>query len=81
MLIGGIYCQTMYQVLLTGLADTWSARNTWTIDQLVTKYGDIAFKISQRSPGKMKMKFKDYVSYMNIQHDEDPLYVFDDKVY
>ncbi|XP_021900784.1 F-box protein At1g78280 [Carica papaya] len=66
-------------VLLTGLADTWSARNTWTIDQLVTKYGDIAFKISQRSPGKMKMKFKDYVSYMNIQHDEDPLYVFDDK--
>lgn len=26
------------------------------------------------------MKFKDYVSYMQIQHDEDPLYVFDDKV-
>lgn len=26
------------------------------------------------------MKFKDYVSYMKVQHDEDPLYIFDDKV-
>lgn len=27
------------------------------------------------------MNFKDYVSYMQIQHDEDPLYIFDDKVF
>ncbi|KAK6277496.1 F-box domain - like 10 [Theobroma cacao] len=66
-------------VLLTGLADTWPARNTWTIDQLLLKYGDTAFKISQRTPGKVSMKFKDYVSYMKVQHDEDPLYIFDDK--
>lgn len=26
------------------------------------------------------MKFKDYVAYMNVQHDEDPLYIFDYKV-
>lgn len=26
------------------------------------------------------MKFQDYVSYMKMQHDEDPLYIFDDKV-
>ncbi|KAK7273481.1 hypothetical protein RIF29_14532 [Crotalaria pallida] len=25
------------------------------------------------------MKLKDYVSYINVQHDEDPLYVFDQK--
>lgn len=43
-------------------------------------YGDTAFKISQRSSRKITMKFKDYVSYIKVQHDEDPLYIFDDKV-
>uniref|UniRef100_A0A1D1Z0D8 F-box protein At1g78280 n=1 Tax=Anthurium amnicola TaxID=1678845 RepID=A0A1D1Z0D8_9ARAE len=66
-------------VLLTDLANTWPARNTWTIDQLVQKYGETAFRISQRSSKKITMKFKDYVSYMYHQHDEDPLYIFDDK--
>ncbi|GAB4861269.1 hypothetical protein Ancab_036430 [Ancistrocladus abbreviatus] len=66
-------------VLLTGLADTWPAKMAWTTEQLLLKYGDTAFKISQRSPHKIKMKFKDYVSYMKHQHDEDPLYIFDDK--
>lgn len=26
------------------------------------------------------MKLEDYVSYMKLQRDEDPLYIFDDKV-
>ncbi|PPS02904.1 hypothetical protein GOBAR_AA17752 [Gossypium barbadense] len=64
-------------VLLNGLADTWPARKTWTIDHLVPKYGDTTFKIS--SSLKVSMTFKDYVSYMKQQHDEDPLYIFDDK--
>ncbi|MQL99139.1 hypothetical protein Taro_031856 [Colocasia esculenta] len=66
-------------VLLTDLANTWPARHSWTIDQLVKKYGETAFRISQKSSKKISMKFKDYVSYMSHQHDEDPLYVFDDK--
>ncbi|RZC87778.1 hypothetical protein C5167_028230 [Papaver somniferum] len=66
-------------VLLTELAETWPARSSWTMDKLVKTYGDTAFKISQRSSKKVTMKFKDYVSYMNVQHDEDPLYIFDDK--
>ncbi|KAG9451442.1 hypothetical protein H6P81_011407 [Aristolochia fimbriata] len=66
-------------VLLTGLADTWPARATWTTDQLLEKYGDTPFKISQRSRKKVTMKLKDYVSYMKLQHDEDPLYIFDEK--
>ncbi|KAJ0988627.1 hypothetical protein J5N97_006983 [Dioscorea zingiberensis] len=65
-------------VLLTELADTWPARTKWTIDQLLAKYGDVTFRISQRSSKKIKMKFEDYVSYMKLQHDEDPLYIFDD---
>lgn len=70
----------MYQVLVTGLADTWPARHAWTTDQLLLNYGDTAFRISQKSAQKILMKFKDYVSYMKLQHDEDPLYIFDDKV-
>ncbi|CAA6664381.1 unnamed protein product [Spirodela intermedia] len=66
-------------VLLTDLANTWPARKTWTVDQFVEKYGETAFRISQRSSKKTTMKFKDYVSYMSCQHDEDPLYIFDDK--
>lgn len=66
-------------VLISGLADTWPARQSWTTDHLMQNYGDTAFKISQRSAKKISMKFKDYVSYINVQHDEDPLYIFDDK--
>lgn len=68
------------QVMLTGLADTWPARHKWTTDQLLLNYGDVAFKISQKSSRKITMKFKDYVTYMKVQHDEDPLYIFDEKV-
>ncbi|KAL4556455.1 hypothetical protein LXL04_039108 [Taraxacum kok-saghyz] len=66
-------------VLISGLADTWSARKTWTPEQLLDKYRDTPFRISQRSAKKLSMKFEDYVSYMQEQHDEDPLYIFDDK--
>ncbi|XP_071710088.1 lysine-specific demethylase JMJ21 [Rutidosis leptorrhynchoides] len=66
-------------VLVSGLADTWAARKTWTPEQLLEKYGDTSFRISQRSANKISMKLKDYVSYIQEQHDEDPLYIFDDK--
>ncbi|KAK4747488.1 hypothetical protein SAY87_014074 [Trapa incisa] len=66
-------------VLLKGLADTWPARTTWTIDNLLLNHGEKALRISQKSVKKMSMKLRDYVSYMNIQHDEDPLYIFEDK--
>ncbi|KAJ3673406.1 hypothetical protein LUZ60_006780 [Juncus effusus] len=66
-------------ILIADLEETWPARNKWTFEQLVLNYGDIMFRISQRSPKKILMKLKDYVSYMQVQHDEEPLYIFDDK--
>ncbi|XP_073022149.1 lysine-specific demethylase JMJ21 [Primulina eburnea] len=66
-------------VLINGLADNWPARKSWTSELLLSRYSDTKFKISQRSSKKMTMKFKDYISYMNVQHDEDPLYIFDEK--
>lgn len=68
------------QVLISGLSDNWPARKSWTTEQLSAKYGDAKFRLSQRSSQKITMKFKDYLSYMQIQHDEDPLYIFDEKV-
>ncbi|KAK2972518.1 hypothetical protein RJ640_006584, partial [Escallonia rubra] len=65
-------------VLISGLADNWRARHTWTPEQLLLNCGDTVFRISQRSSGKITMKLKDYVSYIQMQHDEDPLYIFDD---
>ncbi|TVU46770.1 hypothetical protein EJB05_06329 [Eragrostis curvula] len=66
-------------VLLTNLAETWPAKTKWTLQQLTKDFGEVQFRISQRSPQKITMKLKDYVSYMELQHDEDPLYIFDDK--
>lgn len=66
-------------VLISGLTDTWLAKRNWTIHQLIEKYGDTVFKISQRSTKKISINFKDYISYTNVQHDEDPLYIFDEK--
>ena len=51
------------------------------MQQLTKDFGEVPFRISQRSPQKITMKLKDYVSYMELQHDEDPLYIFDDKVF
>ncbi|XP_075082440.1 lysine-specific demethylase JMJ21 isoform X1 [Nicotiana tabacum] len=66
-------------VLIAGLADTWPASTTWTTEELLKKYEDTAFKLSQRSRHKIKIKLKEYVSYIKLQHDEDPLYIFDEK--
>ncbi|KAL6578361.1 hypothetical protein OROMI_010689 [Orobanche minor] len=66
-------------VLVDGLADNWPARRSWTSEQLSLKYPDTKFRISQKGPKKVNIRFKDYISYMQVQHDEDPLYIFDDK--
>lgn len=67
--------------MINGLVDDWPARKSWTSEELLLRYPETKFRISQRSSKKITMKFKDYVSYMQIQHDEDPLYIFDDKVF
>ncbi|ERN14745.1 F-box protein At1g78280 [Amborella trichopoda] len=66
-------------VLLTELVNNWPAKSKWTTDYLLQNYGETSFRLSQRSAKKIVMKFKDYISYMKSQHDEDPLYIFDEK--
>ena len=68
-------------VLISILADTWAARKTWTPEQLLLKYGTTPFRVSQRSAKKLSMKVEDYASYMQEQHNEDPLCIFYDNVH
>ncbi|KAF3772971.1 F-box protein [Nymphaea thermarum] len=67
-------------VLLTSLSESLPAINKWTVEQLAEDYGDASFRISQGSAKKIRTNFKDYATYLKAQHDEYPLYVFDDKV-
>ncbi|CAK9218145.1 unnamed protein product [Sphagnum troendelagicum] len=66
-------------VLVTDLTKEWPAQKTWNLKQMVDKYGDVAFKVSQSHGKKVKMKLKDYASYLQSQNDEEPLYIFDSK--
>lgn len=71
----------LFQVLITDLTKDWPAQKSWNLSQLVENYGEVAFKVSQSHGKKIKMKLKDYASYMACQHDEEPLYIFDAKVF
>lgn len=68
------------QVLISDLTKDWVAQKAWDLPQLVEKYGDVGFKVSQAHGKKIKIKLKDYAAYMVCQHDEEPLYIFDAKV-
>ncbi|KNC98671.1 uncharacterized protein SPPG_06354 [Spizellomyces punctatus DAOM BR117] len=68
-------------IAMDGIASSWPALTTWSLKALLTKYGDIHFKVGNEygHPRKVGMKFSSYVDYMLQQNDESPLYVFDDR--
>lgn len=60
--------------------DDWPASKTWSLDQLIKKCGDAEFKVTQPHGNAVPMKVKDFAGYMDVQHDEEPLYIFDPQV-
>jgi histone arginine demethylase JMJD6 len=65
-------------VMLQGITERWSASKNWTVKNLCRDYGNIKFQCGDDDKGKsMKMKMKHFVSYMQNQTDDSPLYVFD----
>ncbi|BBN10747.1 histone arginine demethylase JMJD6 [Marchantia polymorpha subsp. ruderalis] len=64
-------------VLLADLMTDWPANERWRLDELAKSCGDAAFKVSQPHGKSIDMTMKDYAQYMSIQHDEEPLYIFD----
>jgi len=66
-------------VVISGSFDDWPARTAWTIQNLAAMYGDTRFKTDEvdGDSHKFKMRFNDYVQYMHLNKDEDPIYLFD----
>ncbi|GAQ84534.1 Phosphatidylserine-specific receptor PtdSerR [Klebsormidium nitens] len=64
-------------VLLTDIVGRWPASQEWTLPKLVDRFGDAKFKVSQAHGKAVKMTLRDYAAYTRVQHDEEPLYIFD----
>ena len=50
----------------------------WSGEQLAARFADVEWEISHTATdGLVTMTMADYMSYMQQQHDEEPLYIFD----
>ena len=58
--------------ILTDPVREWPAYQTWVVDELIQKYGEVKFRAEA-----VDWSLKTYVDYMNDTSDESPLYLFD----
>jgi hypothetical protein len=68
-------------VIITDAMDNWKAKTSWQLDKFMEKYGDTLFKTNGTDEDGhcFKLKMKDYFSYMKENHDDKPIYLFDNK--
>eukprot|EP00056_Hartaetosiga_gracilis_P002571 m.55050 g.55050 ORF g.55050 m.55050 type:complete len:513 (+) comp11110_c0_seq1:68-1606(+) len=64
-------------VVITGLANEWRAKKTWTKEELGEVFGTQLFDAFDEYSGSYKMTMKQYLCYARHQRDERPLYIFD----
>jgi len=69
-------------VIITDAIDHWPARTEWTVEKLLQRFEHHKFKtdeVDYFGKAKLYMVLSDYIAYAKQQHDEDPIYLFDDK--
>ena len=65
-------------LIITGCADSWGARENWTFENLLARYGNSLLKCGEDDEGyKVKIKLKYFLEYLTAQKDDSPMYVFD----
>lgn len=60
-------------VVIKGITESWKGYKRWNRESLLQNYAESKF----RTGSGFKMKFKNYMSYINTQHEMQPLYLFD----
>lgn len=63
-------------VMVSGVTASWPV-DSWSLPNLLAKYSAATFTASKPSGGKIPVRLDDFLAYMSTQHDEDPLYIFD----
>ncbi|KAG2524142.1 hypothetical protein JM16_002607 [Phytophthora kernoviae] len=59
-------------------ADGWGAVHKWSLKQLRKDYKRVELKCGEDDNGRsIRMKFKYFMTYLNHQTDDSPLYIFD----
>lgn len=68
-------------LILTDAMDSWKAKKKWTVEGFSKHYGDKLLKSNATgSDGHcFKMTFNEYMKYCKDNHDEKPIYLFDNK--
>jgi len=58
--------------ILTSPVKQWPVFQTWSTDRLLERYAEVAFRAES-----VDWPLRTYIEYMNNNHDESPLYLFD----
>lgn len=49
----------------------------WTLDDFVQSFWNVSFSVEQPFGESIKMQLTNFMEYVTVQQDEDPLYLFD----
>eukprot|EP00941_MAST-03F_sp_MAST-3F-sp1_P006027 g6027.t1 len=72
------YEEPRIPIVIAGLADNWKAKEAWSWDNLVARFGDEKIRCGEDDDGSsIRVPLRTFIRYMLNNDDDSPLYVFD----